>query len=508
MVANSLIGSLPAMREVASTSPNAQISMSSTMPGALKKPDGAHRHRPPKIKAALTLDLVVIALSTALALLISAHIKAGPFNDAHLYTPVVLTILPLWVLMIALLGGYRPTQLTTESAEYRRVLSASLLTAGVLGVSAFLLQYPISRTFYVNEFLIGVPAVLIGHIAFRLLLKRARTRGRYRARALIAGDRHHVTELVAILNRETWLGYDPVGVLTDEIESCQKALDVPVVGVPEQVVDATRRTQVDTVIFTEGAYPTGRDFNVIARQLEHERTHLMVVPSVTDVAAARMNVRPVAGLSLVHIEKPRAAKAGSGPKRVVDTIGAGLLMLLSLPIVGAAALAIKLEDGGPVIFRQRRVGLGGEVFDCLKLRSMVTDAEAIKARTLMDSNETDGVLFKMKRDPRVTRVGAFIRRYSIDELPQLFNVLKGEMSLVGPRPALEGEVAQYQPQVLRRLDVRPGLTGLWQVSGRSDLSWEDAVRLDLYYVDNWSMFQDLTILTRTAKAVVGSDGAY
>jgi exopolysaccharide biosynthesis polyprenyl glycosylphosphotransferase len=503
-----MVGSLPAMREVATASPTAQISISRTVTGALRDPAGAPRHRPPRIKAALTLDLVVIALSTALAQLISARLKAGPFNEPEIYTPVVLTILPLWVLMIALLGGYRPTQLTTESAEYRRVLSGSLLTAGVLGVSAFLLKYPISRTFYVNEFLIGVPAVLIGHIAFRLMLKRARTRGRYSAKVLIAGDRHHVAELVTILNREAWLGYDPVGVLTDDIESCQQALDVPVVGVPEEVVDAARRTQVDTVIFTEGAYPTGRDFNVIARQLEHERAHLIVVPSVTDIAAARMNVRPVAGLSLVHIEKPRAAKAGSGPKRVVDTIGASLLILLALPVLVVAALAIKLEDGGPVIFRQRRVGLGGEVFDCLKLRSMVPDAEKIRARTLTDLNETDGVLFKMKRDPRITRVGAFIRRYSIDELPQLFNVLRGEMSLVGPRPALEGEVAQYQPQVLRRLDVRPGLTGLWQVSGRSDLSWEDAVRLDLYYVDNWSMFQDLTILTRTAKAVIGSDGAY
>ncbi|MCI1748691.1 MAG: hypothetical protein LKI24_11760 [Acidipropionibacterium sp.] len=275
---------------MATASPTAQISISPTVTGARRDPAGAPRHRPPRIKAALTLDLVVIALSTALAQLISARLKAGPFNEPEIYTPVVLTILPLWVLMIALLGGYRPTQLTTESAEYRRVLSGSLLTAGVLGVSAFLLKYPISRTFYVNEFLIGVPAVLIGHVRLpahaqarpdpgplqRQGAHRRRPPPRRRAghhpqprglAGLRSGRRPHRRHRIL-----------PAGTRR------------PVVGVPEQVVDAARRTQVDTVIFTEGAYPTGRDFNVIARQLEHERAHLIVVPSVTDVAAARMNV--------------------------------------------------------------------------------------------------------------------------------------------------------------------------------------------------------------------------
>jgi exopolysaccharide biosynthesis polyprenyl glycosylphosphotransferase len=189
---------------------------------------------------------------------------------------------------------------------------------------------------------------------------------------------------------------------------------------------------------------------------------------------------------------------------VVATV---VLVLLS-PVLLVTALTIKLSDGGPVLFKQRRVGRGGEPFEVLKFRSMVTDAERIRDQHLEAQNESEGVLFKIREDPRITRFGRFIRRFSIDELPQLINVLRGEMSLIGPRPALEREVQQYQVHVRRRLDVRPGMTGLWQVSGRSDLDWDDTVRLDLYYVDNWSMIQDLVILLRTFKAVVSSNGAY
>ncbi len=503
-----MVGSLPVMREVASTVSKPRITITETLPPTLTRPTGNGGRRRFRVAAVFALDLAVLTLSTVVALLISSHIKAGLFGYTDLYTPIALLVVPLWVTMIALLGGYRRTQFTTEAAEYRRVLNASLLTAGILGISAYLMQYPLSRTFYFLVFVVGIPAVVIEHMVLRRALKFARARGKYRSQVLVAGDRDHIDELVTVLKREKWLGYDAVGLLTDEIKSCQQTLSVPVVGIPEHVVDAVRRTHADTVIFTEGAYPRGRDFNLMARQLETESADLIVVPSITDVAASRMNVRPVAGLPLVHIEKPRAEQAGSWLKRTIDIVGSLLLIIVSSPILAASAIAIKLEDGGPVVFKQRRVGLRGEVFECLKLRSMVTNAEEIKAKMLQDSNESDGILFKMKRDPRITRVGQFIRKFSIDEMPQFVNVLKGEMSLVGPRPALESEVAQYEPHVLRRLDVRPGLTGLWQVSGRSDLSWDDTVRLDLYYVDNWSMFQDLSILTRTVKAVFASSGAY
>jgi lipopolysaccharide/colanic/teichoic acid biosynthesis glycosyltransferase len=177
------------------------------------------------------------------------------------------------------------------------------------------------------------------------------------------------------------------------------------------------------------------------------------------------------------------------------------------PLLLLVALLIRLQDGGPILYRQRRVGANGAEFDMVKFRSMVVDAETRRAE-IADANEYDEILFKIREDPRVTRVGRIIRKYSIDELPQLFNVLRGEMSLVGPRPPLVDEYERYEQDTHRRLLVRPGLTGLWQVSGRSDLPWSEAVRLDLYYVDNWSMVIDLVIMVKTVKAVLASRGAY
>ncbi|NUR81931.1 MAG: exopolysaccharide biosynthesis polyprenyl glycosylphosphotransferase [Dermatophilaceae bacterium] len=235
---------------------------------------------------------------------------------------------------------------------------------------------------------------------------------------------------------------------------------------------------------------------------------MAVVPSLSDISTGRIAMRPVGGLPLVHVEQPQSLGASRGLKRAFDLLGATALLLLAAPVMLVFAVATKLQDGGPVLFRQTRVGRDGELFECLKFRSMVVDAEAqLPGITHLNQN-SDGVLFKVARDPRVTRVGAVMRRLSIDELPQLINVVNGDMSLVGPRPALPAEVRRYVPDVQRRLHVRPGVTGLWQVSGRSDLSWEDTVRLDLYYVDNWSLVQDLSILAKTVHAVVRARGAY
>ena len=245
----------------------------------------------------------------------------------------------------------------------------------------------------------------------------------------------------------------------------------------------------------------------MAWDLEKRDVQMIVVPNVADISAQRLDVRPVAGLPLVDVERPQAIAATRWIKRTFDLLVSAVLLVLAAPLLAGVALAIWLEDRGPVLFRQVRVGRAGEEFHCLKFRSMCVDAES-KLAELQARNQGAGVLFKIADDPRITRVGHFIRRFSLDELPQLWNAFRGDMSLVGPRPALPSEVARYDSDTRRRLDVRPGLTGLWQVSGRSNLSWEDTVRLDLFYVDNWSMVQDLAILAKTARAVVGSDGAY
>ena len=243
----------------------------------------------------------------------------------------------------------------------------------------------------------------------------------------------------------------------------------------------------------------------LAWELEdHAHVQIIVAPNVTDVSSERVRIRPVAGLPLMHLGRARSQLATNDAKRTFDVVGAIAILLLIWPALLALMIWIRLHDGGPVLFRQTRVGRDGAEFTCLKLRSMVVDAEA----RLAELEARDHVLFKDADDPRVTRPGRLIRRFSLDELPQLWNVVRGEMSLVGPRPPLPAEVAQYEDDMLRRLAVLPGMTGLWQVSGRSDLSWEDTVRLDLYYVDNWSMVQDLIILARTVSAVLTSRGAY
>jgi exopolysaccharide biosynthesis polyprenyl glycosylphosphotransferase len=234
---------------------------------------------------------------------------------------------------------------------------------------------------------------------------------------------------------------------------------------------------------------------------------LVLAPALTDVAGPRIHTRPIAGLPLIHVESPEFSGGRKALKGLVDRMAAFFALLVLFPIFLVLATAIRVDSRGPVFFRQRRVGLGGKEFDVFKFRSMVVDADAMLA-TLVEKNETDGLLFKMRRDPRVTRVGGLLRKWSLDELPQLINVLKGDMSLVGPRPPLPSEVAWYDQDVARRLLVKPGMTGLWQVSGRSDLSWEDGLRLDLYYVENWSLAADVAILWKTVGAVVFRKGAY
>jgi exopolysaccharide biosynthesis polyprenyl glycosylphosphotransferase len=225
------------------------------------------------------------------------------------------------------------------------------------------------------------------------------------------------------------------------------------------------------------------------------------------VAGPRTTIRPTAGLTLLHVDHPQLSGFRVRVKGLFDKFFAAAALILLSPLFVLLALTIRLHDRGPAFFTQVRVGKHGRVFRIYKFRTMVVDAEQRRTQ-LLDSNDTDGVLFKLRNDPRVTAVGIHLRRWSIDELPQLVNVLLGDMSLVGPRPAVPEEVAEYADYVRRRLVVKPGLTGLWQVNGRSDLSWEETVRLDLRYVENWSFALDLQILWKTISALLGGAGAY
>ena len=416
-----------------------------------------------------------------------------------------------WLAAIVLLGGYDPRLVASGPDLFRNVLSASLAAAGIVGTTMYLLDIELSRAFFLVFFLVGPLLLLLVRLLLRRTLNGLRARGHLRSSVVAVGSVPHVDGIARTIHRETWLGYDIVGAVVPREPSAEvSALGIPVLGSEANLLDLVDRHRPDILLFTAGSGASAEEFRRTAWKLELAAVSVIVVPALTEISADRVRMRPVAGLPLVHMDLPRARRARTWTKRLFDIVVSAALLLFLAPVLGLIALAVRLRDGPPVLFHQRRVGRDGTEFDVVKFRTMVTDAEALRVEMTERAVQDRGnaVMFKMRHDPRITRSGGVLRRYSLDELPQLWNVLRGDMSLVGPRPALPREVAGYDEDAQRRLHVRPGITGLWQVSGRSDLSWEDTVRLDLYYVDNWSFVQDLQILVRTVRAVIASSGAY
>ncbi|MDF1487581.1 sugar transferase [Tessaracoccus caeni] len=450
------------------------------------------------------MDIVAVGLVFLFAIQMMQSFHPVPLNANVL--AMSATALVLWSVMLCSIGAYSLKHTRAGALEYKRAINATVLTGGLIGIACYLLNYDYPRGLFAAWMIGGIILLVAMRWFRRQIMRFLHSRELFVTPVVVVGSSHHVDEIAMVLKREEWTGYRLRGAVVDDSGKAT-AMGLPVLGRLRElpaIIDATR---VPTVIFAEGSFQSSDEFRRLAWQLEQSDVQMILAPTLADVSAERLEFRPVAGLPLVDVARPRAMKSLRWFKRAVDIVGSGVLLVVAAPILAITALAIKLEDGGPVLFRQRRVGLNGKEFDCLKLRSMCTDAEA-RLAALQAQNEGAGVLFKMKDDPRITRVGKFIRRYSIDELPQLWNAFIGDMSLVGPRPALPREVARYDFDTRRRLHVRPGLTGLWQVSGRSSLSWEDTVRLDLYYVDNWSLVQDLMILLKTFRAVFGKSGAY
>ncbi len=460
---------------------------------------------------AAVIDAAVIAGALGVAALLRDSLGVFDTSGSLPHVRVVATLMAVgWVAMIAARDGYDRDLFGAGVDEYKRVVLASALTASLVGITCFLAKYQMSRGFYLLAFVVGVPALLLGRWLLRQALQRARVQGHLRQRVLLVGSTDSVDDVAHVLQRETWLGYEVLGALTPSTELVEETLSgVPVVGNADEAAAVAVELGADLVLFAGGGASSSKAMRRHLYALESARIHVVVVPSMTDIARERVSVRPVAGLPLVYLRGPSTLDAARWGKRTFDVLGSAFLLLAFAPLMAFLALRVRTNDSGPVMFRQERVGRGGDRFSCLKFRTMVTDAEERRAE-LVDTLAYDASqgLFKMKDDPRITRPGRWMRRFSFDELPQLVNVLRGDMSLVGPRPPLPIEVESYDGTAARRLQVRPGMTGLWQVSGRSDLSWSETIRLDVYYVDNWSMLQDLSILARTARAVVGSSGAY
>ena len=417
-----------------------------------------------------------------------------------------------WLLAILLAGGYTRIRFDAGTEEFRVVSQATFATAGAVGIGCYLLGFPLSRGFFFIAFVLGGPSLLLARWGLRRLVHSVRDFGLLQHNVLLVGELSCIEEVARVLSRERKLGYRVIGCLAPVTSPDQPTPEespggVPVLGRCEDVIEQVLASGADVVFFVEGGLASSTQMRRIAWELEHHDVQVVVAPSISEVAGDRVRIMPVGGLPLIHVAPPRALDAARWGKRLLDVVGSAFLLFLATPALLFAAARIKLHDGGPVFFWQTRVGRHGREFELVKLRTMVVDAEERLSQLHADAGYIDG-LFKLAEDPRITGPGAWLRRLSLDELPQLLNVLRGEMSLVGPRPPLPGEVARYDGDMSRRLHVRPGLTGLWQVSGRSDLPWDEAIRLDLFYVDNWSMLRDLSILLRTVRAVVRTDGAY
>jgi len=453
------------------------------------------------------VDHAVVAAVVALTVVI------GPVTPAATGTPAVLLAVGLGVVWAACLALYRTRDLAvigSGSQEYKRVANACVVAFVALAVALALGGVAWSPHVPVVTLPLGAVGLLVGRRALRRWLTLRRAAGQHLARAVVVGTRSDVAYVVDRLDRAASSVYDVVGaVVTDggreEVLVGDRA--VPVVGGPDDVHRAVWRLGAESVIVAGGAWTDHEELRALAWQLEGRATELVLAARLAEVAGPRVQFRPVDGLPLVHVELPTFAGPGHVAKRAFDIVASAAAIVLLAPVAAAVALAVRVDSAGPVLFRQRRVGLDGRVFEMLKFRTMVVDAEARLAE-LRSLDEGAGLLFKLRADPRVTTVGRVLRRWSLDELPQLWNVLRGEMSIVGPRPPLPAEVEGYATHVHRRLSCRPGLTGLWQVSGRSDLGWDEGVRLDLWYVENWSLVGDLVIIWRTVRVLLRHEGAY
>lgn len=412
-----------------------------------------------------------------------------------------------WPFSLAVGGAYRKRAHGEGTEEFRAVFDGGVGLTAAVAIGAYATQTTIARSFVMAMFPLALMLTVVFRYRMRKRLHRRRSSGEYMRQVVAVGHRESVLDLVMQLRRQPHHGMTVVAACLPAGPEILDVDGVPVLGGFADVADVVTEVNADTVAILACPELDGAALRRIAWGLEDARTDLFVAPALMDVAGPRISIRPVAGMPLLHVEHPEFDGAKHLAKSLFDRVGAGLALLaLAVPMLVITVL-IRLTSPGPALFRQVRVGKGGREFKVVKFRTMVDDAERLKI-DLHRLNEFDGVLFKMRNDPRITRVGAFLRRYSLDELPQLLNVLHGEMSLVGPRPPLPEEVKQYGEDVRRRLVVRPGMTGLWQVSGRSDLTWEESVRLDLRYVENWSLFLDLQILWKTWSAVTGGEGAY
>jgi exopolysaccharide biosynthesis polyprenyl glycosylphosphotransferase len=434
-------------------------------------------------------------------------VRLGDLHSPALYLAASCLLPVGWIAVVAIVDGYDQRIIGVGSDEFRRVLNAGLLVMASIAIVSYAAKAELARSYVLVVFPTLTVLDLVARYGLRRRLHRLRELGACMSKVVVVGYPDVVSDMALQLSREAYHGLTVVAACLAGPNGGDEIDGIPAVHGLNDVHQIALRFGADTVAVLSCPELSGMRLRELAWELEKTGTTLCVAPAVLDIAGPRTTIRPAAGLPLVYMDHPEFTGIPRLLKTCFDRAFAVTAMVLLSPLMAAIAVMIKINDRGPVLFSQVRVGVDGRPFRIYKFRTMVADAEVLKAR-LAEQNETGGVLFKIREDPRITAVGAWLRRWSLDELPQLFNVLVGDMSLVGPRPALPEEAERYHTHVRRRLAVKPGITGLWQVNGRSDLPWEEAVRLDLRYVENWSFMLDLQILWKTWWAIGTGTGAY
>ena len=468
-------------------------------------------HRPYTLML-LLLDFGAAVLASWISISQFEQARAGfgiTDEDATWFHTVTYLLLPVgWLIFLWGAGAYDRRYLGLGTDEFKRVIRASVTVAAGVSFLAFATKTDLSRKSVATALIGAMVLILLARYLARFALHTIRRQAGHAAhRMVLVGTLPEALEVYTAVTRSPAAGLSPVAIHLTDGYAAARGIQTPIpVYAGRDVLALVREVGGDTIAVCGSASAEPGELRRLAWQLEGSGIDLIVAPQLTDIAGPRVHIRPIEGLPLLHVEEPTLSGPALLAKNLLDRLAAGLGLLLLAPLFIVIALAIRISDPGPVFFRQPRVGHEGRTFRVWKFRTMYVDAED-RLAGLVDQNETDGMLFKMKQDPRVFPFGRFLRASSLDELPQLINVLWGEMSLVGPRP-LPADDGDFLGDVRRRLLVRPGITGLWQVSGRSDLSWDEAVRLDLYYVDNWSLAYDLSILWRTIGVVLARKGAY
>ena len=469
------------------------------------------------VRRILVTDALVVAFAVAAAHAFRYYVIPVPQAVLDQIQPFVwsvsIAVFIGWMIALAVFRTRDPKILDAGARQYQAVAQSTFTLFAWLAITALLFKWQLSRGFIAISFTLGLSLLFLERRAWRTWVLRRRRKGDFLAKVLVIGGVRSAKAMTLRFAEDALTGFRVVGVwVPDRVAAPDERfnandLAVPVLGTESDLGQALDVDAVDTVVVTDTEHLGHDGMRELAWALEDRDVNLLVAPNVVDVAGPRIHLEAHGNMPLIYLSGPSYSRARTLRRALFDRSFAALVLLASSPVLLLAALAVRFTSRGPIFYRSERIGTHGVPFQMLKLRTMVHGADQM-LEEMEHHNDAAGPLFKVRDDPRVTRVGRLLRRYSIDELPQFLNVLRGDMSVVGPRPPLRSEVDEYSEHMHRRLLVKQGVTGLWQVSGRSDLTWEDSVRLDLDYVENWTMLRDMQIIFRTARAVLASRGAY